>query len=506
MTQIIFPVAALIVGTLAGYFLRRTIALQKQNSAEAEVTRRLNEAKNKEKEILIVAKDKAIQVVDAAKNEEQERRQQIIQSEERIAKREESIDRKYDDIERKRSGLEQEEKQQQEIKQELKRIRKKQILTLEKVASLSREKAKDVLLDMVEKDVADRLVKRIQKLEKAADEKFEEKAQWITALAIQRYSQNQASEITTTTVSLPSDEMKGRIIGKEGRNIKRIEELTGVEIVVDDTPEAIVISGFNPIRRHVAKKAIEQLVVDGRIHPARIEESVEKAKQEIAKDIRETGEQVVYDLGITDFDPKLVQLIGRLKFRYSYGQNVMKHSIEVANISAILAEELGANVQVAKRGGILHDIGKAVDAEIEGTHIEIGKNILKKFGVSEEIIQAMEAHHEDVPCATVEAMIVDAADSISGSRPGARKDTYENYIKRLEELEGIANNFAGIDKSYAIQAGREVRVFVKPEEIDDLGSIKLANEIADKIEQELKYPGEIKVNVIRETRAVEYAK
>lgn len=352
----------------------------------------------------------------------------------------------------------------------------------------------------------DQVLERIEKIKKTTKEKADEEAKNIIAQAIQRQAQSQSSETTTTTVGLPSDEMKGRIIGREGRNIKKLEELTGVEIVVDDTPEAIVISGFNPIRRQVARMALEKLISDGRIHPARIEEKVQEAKSEIAKNIKEAGENTVYDLGIADLDPKLVQLLGRLRYRTSYGQNVLQHSVEVANLSKILAEELGANVTVAKKAGILHDIGKAVDHEVEGTHIEIGRNILKKFKESDEVIHAMECHHEDVEPRTVEAVIVDAADAISGARPGARKDTYENYIKRLEELENIATSFKGVEKTYAIQAGREIRVFVTPDEIDDLAATKLAKKVADKIEGELKYPGEIKVNVIRETRAIEYAR
>lgn len=503
---IVIPVVTLFGGLGTGYLLRKKLALKQRQGAEADADKIIGEAKTKEKEILLAAKDKALELTEEAKKEEQERKQKISHLENRLEKREEFLDSKLEEIEKNRKDLEIKSNNAQKIKQELQKIRKKQVETLEKVAELSKEKAKEVLLEMVEKDMQDQVIARIEKVKRTTKEKADEEAKNILAQAIQRQAGSQSSETTTTTVGLPSDEMKGRIIGREGRNIKKLEELTGVEIVVDDTPEAIVISGFNPIRRHVAKMALEKLISDGRIHPARIEEKVEEAKREIAKSIKEAGENTVYDLGIADFDPKLVQLLGRLKYRTSYGQNVLQHSMEVANLSKILAEELGANVTIAKKAGIMHDIGKAVDHEVEGTHIEIGRNILKKFKESEEVIHAMECHHDDVEPRTIEAVIVDAADSISGARPGARKDTYENYIKRLEELENVATSFKGVDKSYAIQAGREVRVFVMPDTIDDLAANKLAKNIADKIEAELKYPGEIKVNVIRETRVVEFAR
>lgn len=507
MTIIILLIPlALILGSGIGYILRKSLALKQKETLEAKIQKLIADAKTKEKEILLGAKDKAFLIIEKAKKEGDERQSELHKIESRLEHREEILDNKLEEIDRRRQVLEKKAQEIRNIRVELQEIRKKQLETLEKVAGLSREKAKEVLLEMVEKDVKEDMLERIKKIEKETKETADKKAYEIIAQAIQRQAAPQTSETTTTSVSLPSDEMKGRIIGREGRNIKRIEELCGVEIVVDDTPETIIISGFNPIRRYVAKKALEKLIADGRIHPGKIEEKVEEAKQEIAKDIKETGEAVVYDLGITDFDPRLVQLLGRLKYRSSYGQNVLRHSLEVANVGAILAQELGANVNVVKRAGILHDIGKAVDHEIEGTHIEIGRNILKKFGVSEEIIHAMECHHEDVKPRTIEAMIVDAADAISGARPGARHDTYENYIKRLQDLENIAQGFPGVEKSYAIQAGRELRVFVTPTEIDDLQATKLAKDIANKIQQELKYPGEIKVNVIRETRAIEYAR
>ena len=349
------------------------------------------------------------------------------------------------------------------------------------------------------------MLQRIKKLEAVSQEKWEAKAKEILTQTIERCASSYTPEITTTTVSLPSDEMKGRIIGREGRNIRTIEQLTGTEIIVDDTPEIVIVSGFSPIRRHVAKRTLEKLILDGRIHPGRIEETVKKVKEEIALEIKKAGEEAAYEVGIAGLNPKLIQLLGRLKFRTSYGQNVLQHSIEVAHLSSILASELGADVTIAKKAGFLHDIGKAVDREVVGTHPEIGRDIAKKFNLSEEVVTAIASHHEDHP-PTLEAIIVKVADAISGARMGARKDTYEEYLKRLEELENLAKEFEGVKKVYAIQAGREIRVFVTPEEIDDLEAKKLARNIADKIEKELRYPGDIKVTVIRETRIEEYAR
>ncbi|HEX9664506.1 MAG TPA: ribonuclease Y, partial [Patescibacteria group bacterium] len=356
-----------------------------------------------------------------------------------------------------------------------------------------------------EREIKDELLQRINKIADENSEDLERKAKAVLASVIQRCATSHAAEITTTTLDLPSDEMKGRVIGKEGRNIKTIEQLTGVEIIIDDTPQMLTISGFSPIRRHVAKRALEKLILDGRINPARIEDAVLQAKKDMALDIKKAGEDALYEVGITGLDPKLVQIIGRLKYRTSYGQNILRHSIEVANLSALLAEELGANVAVAKKGGLLHDIGKAVDHELKGTHTEIGRDIAKKFNIPEEVIYPIACHHDDRP-PTLEAIIVKIADAISGARPGARKDTYENYIQRLTELEDLASEFSGVEKVYAIQAGREVRVFVTPDQIDDLAAVKLARSIANDIENKLKYPGEIKVNVIREKRIVEYAR
>jgi ribonuclease Y len=491
---------------VAGYFIRRAIAVSKAESIEAKAEKVLAESKSKGKEIILSAQEKALGITEAAKKEDQERRQQLTRQEEHLSRREDNLDSKFNQLEKKRSEIEAEVKKIRQTKKDLQALRKKQMENLEKIAGLKKDDARGVLLDMVEKDMKEDLLARIKKIKAKEAEEVEKESREILAQAIQRYAGSHSAESTSTVVDLPNDELKGRIIGREGRNIRTLEQLTGVEIVVDDTPGAIVVSGFSPIRRHIAKKALENLMADGRIHPTRIEDSVRQAKEEIAKSIKEAGEAAAYELGVAGLDPKMIQLIGRLRFRSSFGQNVLQHSIEVANIATVIAEELGADVALVKKAGLLHDIGKAVDHDVQGTHVEIGRNILKKLNQPEEVIESMESHHEEFEPTRIEAHIITAADAISGARPGARKDTYDDYIKRLEEIEGVANSFEGVDKTYAIQAGREVRVFVKPENIDDLGAIKLSHEIAKRIEEDLQYPGEIKVNVIRETRAVDYAR
>jgi ribonuclease Y len=507
LMEILGPIlAAFSVGAVIGYFFRQFFAQKQVESAEAKVSKIFAEAKDKAAEIVLESKNKAVQILDEAKNEETERNRQISRNEERLAKKEDALDKKSSDLDKQKETLQEKSKQIMQIKDEVDVIKKEQLEKLQKIADLDPERAKEIILERVEKQSQEDILKRIKQLETDGVEELNKKASDIIVQAIQRYSGDHTAEITTTSVNIPSDEIKGRIIGREGRNIRTLEQLTGVEIIIDDTPETIIVSGFDPIRRQVAKLSLEKLIADGRIHPARIEEVVEETKKEIIESVKEAGEAAVADLAIVGFDPKLVQLIGRLKYRTSYGQNVLLHSVEVARLSATIASELGADVAVAKKAGLLHDIGKAVDHEIQGTHVEIGMNILKKFGISEEIINAMKSHHEDFPYESTEAVIIRVADAISASRPGARKDTLENYIKRLEELENIANSFEEVEKSYAIQAGREIRVFVTPEKIDDLGAVKLSRKIADSIEESLNYPGEIKVHVIRETRAVEYAR
>ena len=497
---------ALAAGLLAGYYVRKVQIASKVNSIEAKVARALDEAKAKEKEILIEAKTKAIEITEQAKKSEQDFRNQFIKSEERLTRRENEMDRKLVDLDKAKQETENKKAEVSKTMDELRELKQRQLEQLQKISNLGPEDAKRVLLESTEKGMKEELAQLTRKLIGNARDDADRKAREIVSLAIQRCASEVTSEQTTVSVQLPSEEMKGRIIGKEGRNIRTFEQMLGVEVIVDDTPDVVVISGFNSVRRHIAKLALEKLVQDGRIHPAKIEEATEKAKKEIAEMIREAGEAAMYELGITNFPPKLVQLIGRLRFRTSYGQNVLKHSIEMAKLAALMAEEVGADVMTVKQGAILHDIGKALDQDMEGTHVEIGKQIAKKFNLPEKIINAIEAHHGDVEYTSIEAAIVDAADNISGSRPGARRDTYENYIQRLEELENVANSFDGVDKVYAIQAGREIRVFVKPEKVDDWAATKMAREIANKIEQDLKYPGEIRVMVIRETRVIEYAR
>jgi ribonucrease Y len=504
--SIIWIAIAAVLGLIAGYFIRKYQIAGKVNSIEAKVARSLEEARTKEREILLEAKTKALEIMDQAKKTEQEFRNQIIKVEDRLNRRENDLERRVKEAEKNRVELAQKKEEMIKTHDELKELRKKQVEQLQKISGLSLEDAKRVLLEATEKSVKEELVALTRKLLANAKEDADRKAKEIVAMSIQRCASEVTSENTTTTVALPNDEMKGRIIGKEGRNIRTFEQMLGVEVIVDDTPDAVVISGFNSVRRHIAKLALEKLIQDGRIHPARIEEATEKAKKEVSEMIREAGEAAVYELGIADFPPKLVSLIGRLKFRTSYGQNVLKHSIEMAKLAALIAEEVGADVPTVKRGALLHDVGKALDQDMEGTHVEIGKQIAKKFNLPEKIINSIEAHHGDVEHTSIEAAIVDAADNISGSRPGARRDSYEQYVQRLEDLENLALSFPGTEKVYAIQAGREVRVFVKPDKLDDWAATKLARDIANRIEQDLKYPGEIKVMVIRETRVIEYAR
>jgi ribonucrease Y len=505
LMTLITIIVSLAVGGFIGYYLKRVVSLRAVDSAERKAEDILNEAKNKQKEILLEAKDKAIKVIDEAKLEEVKRREEIQHLQTRLEHREGVFDKKLLELENKQQDLSEKITKVETVKAEIVKIKESQLQKLEKIAQLTSEEAKKVLLDNTEQKIKAELVERVKKLQMISSEELELQARDMLSTVIQRCAASHAAETTTTVVNLPNDEMKGRIIGREGRNIKTIEQLTGVEIVVDDTPEAILVTGFSPIRRHLAKRALDKLIADGRIHPGRIEEAVEEAKKELALDIKQAGEESVREVGIAGLDPKLIQILGRLKYRTSYGQNQLKHSLEVAHLSGLLAEELGANVAVAKKGGLLHDIGKAVDHEVQGGHPEIGYDILKKFGLPEDVAYICLGHHEDNP-KTLEAIIVKVADAISGSRVGARKDTYEDYLQRLDELEGVATGFPGVEKVYAIQAGREVRVFVIPDEIDDLQATKLARDIADKIEQELKYPGEIKVNVIREKRITEYAR
>lgn len=493
-------------GAVFGYYVRQNIARRQLGTIEAKINHLISEAKRESQEILIKAKERAVKMLEDAKQEEGASRSRILRLQASLERREVILDQKLVSAEKREQDLTQKAEKVRQLKEELETLKGQELESLSKIAGLSSKEAKEELLTRVEKENEAEIFEKMRVLEQFSKEKIDQRAKELLALAIQRYGASQAAEITTTTVFLPDEEMKGRIIGKEGRNIKTLEKLTGVELIVDDTPEAVVVSGFDPIRRQVAKIALEKLIQDGRIQPARIEETIEKARQEITLKIREMGETAVFDAGIAGLDPKIIQLVGRLHFRTSYGQNVLLHSLEVCHLAGALASEIGGNVQVAKKAGLLHDIGKAVDHEIQGSHTEIGINILKRFGVEEEVIQAMKSHHEEYPYESLEAMLVQTADAISGARPGARKDSLENYLKRLTDLEAIATGFEGAEKAWALQAGRELRVFVKPEAISDLEAAKLAREIADRIQETLKYPGEIKVNVIRETRVTEYAR
>ncbi|MFA5183901.1 MAG: ribonuclease Y [Patescibacteria group bacterium] len=498
-------VVVLAGGFFIGYaFYKKSSSVKIGNAAE-KADKLINEAKVKEKDLLLKAQDKALKIIEESKKEEASRRNEINSLQKRLEQRETSFSQKLLDLQEKQQKLFDKVNEVQEIKERIKKVKEEQDLKLEQISGLTASAAKELLLKNVEEKSTEDLMVRIKKLENSAEDSLSDKAKDIMALAMQRMVSSYTVELTTTTVDLPNDEMKGRIIGREGRNIKAIEQMTGVEIIVDDMPNAITVSGFSLIRRHIAKKTLDYLIKDGRIHPTKIEEAVENAKKDIALDIKKAGEEAMYEVGVTGFDPKLIQILGRLKYRTSYGQNALRHSIEVAHLAAMLAEELGADVTLAKKGGLLHDIGKAVDHEVQGNHTEIGRDIAKKFNLPPEIIAPIETHHNDQP-ATLISVIVKVADAISSARPGARKDSYENYLQRLEELEKIALTFEGIEKVYAIQAGREIRVFVQPELVDDFKAYNLARDIAKKIENELKYPGEIKVNVIREMRVTEYAR
>lgn len=504
--SIIFAVVALGVGGFGGYTYRKTQMAKGVQNAEGKAEKKIADAETKAKEIILEAKDEAIKIADNAKKEERDRRDQLTSQERRVVQREEALDKKSDELDKKRDDVDKAKTEIETVKNDLRDIRVKQQEALEKIAKISKDDAKEKLMQMIEKEYRKDIVSFIAKIERETKEEADTKAREIIVTAIQRVAGEQTAESTVTSVALPNDEIKGRIIGREGRNIQAIEKATGCDIIVDDTPGMIVISGFDPVRRNIAKVALERLIKDGRIHPTKIEEAVVKAQEDIDKQIKEAGEKAVYEAGVAGLPAEMVKLLGRLKFRTSFSQNVLQHSVETSLLAGALASELGADVAIAKKAGLLHDIGKAVDQDIEGSHASISRDICKKFGMSDEIIHAVEAHHEEVPFHTVEAVIIQVADAISAGRPGVRRDSLDNYIKRLTELENIAKGFEGVEKVYAIQAGREVRVFVTPEKIDDLTAIKLAKDVATKIEADLKYPGQIKVNVIRETRAIEYAK
>lgn len=494
------------VGIAVGYILRVLISLGKKGSMDLRIKQLMLEAREKAEKLVIEAEKKSADILQDVRHENKEREEKIKKAEERLIKKEDLLDRRQTDIDKEVETLKEKMVEVKNLKDRAEALVSEREAMLQKVAGMSVEEAHKELYSATEKHFEEDLMVRIKKLESFGLEKLEQKAKDILASAIQRLGNSVSSDVMATSVTIPNDDVKGKIIGKEGRNIKTFERVTGVEVIVDDTPGTIMISSFNPIRRHIARIALEQLIADGRIQPAKIEEAVEKAKTEINKTIKEKGEAAVYECGVFNLDPRIISILGRLYFRTSYGQNVLQHSVEMAHIAGMIAEELGANISVAKAGALLHDIGKALDHEVQGTHVEIGRRILQKFNASEDIIKAMQAHHGEYPFETIESIIVQVADAISGSRPGARHDSVENYIKRLEDLEAIANSFTGVEKSYAIAAGREVRVFVTPTQVSDLDARNMARDIALRIENELKYPGEIKVTVIREARVIEFAR
>ncbi|HHX92499.1 MAG TPA: ribonuclease Y [Clostridiales bacterium] len=508
--RIIIGIAALLAGLLIGYLIRKNQAEKTIGSAETMAKNLILDAENRsetiKKEIVIEAKEEAHRIRTDAERDLREHRAEIQKSERRLFQKEESVDRKLEGLEQKEEQIAQKQQSLAEKEKEVDGFIEKQIRELERVSGYTAEEAKQLLLEGIEKEVRHEASAMIRDIEAQARDEGDKKAKEIITLAIQRCAADHVAETTVSVVPLPNDEMKGRIIGREGRNIRAIETATGVDLIIDDTPEAVILSGFDPVRREIARISLEKLIVDGRIHPARIEEIVEKAEREVNTIIKEEGEAATFELGIHNLHPELVRLLGRLKYRTSYGQNMLKHSIEVAHLAGLMAGELGMDVKLAQRAGLLHDIGKALDHEVQGTHVDIGIDVLRKYKESESVIDGMASHHGDYEPKSAEAVLITAADALSAARPGARRETLDTYIKRLQKLEEIANTTPGVDKSFAIQAGREIRIIARPEDVKDDTMALLAREISQKIESELEYPGQIKVNVIRETRAVDFAR
>lgn len=499
-----------VIGAGVGYFGRRHIAESKMGYAEEKAQEIIKEAEKtgeaKKKESLVEAKEEIHRLRSEMERDNKERRNELQKSERRLLQKEENLDRKLDSYEKKEENLLTQSQKLRDSQDKVDALYAKQVTELERVSGLTADQAKQELLDSVEVDVKHDMAKLVKDLEQQAKDEADNKAREIISLAIQRCAADHVAETTVSVVPLPNDEMKGRIIGREGRNIRTLETLTGIDLIIDDTPEAVVVSGFDPVRREIARTALEKLINDGRIHPARIEEMVEKAQKEIDQKIKDAGEQATFETGVHGIHPEMIKLLGRLRYRTSYGQNVLKHSIEVSHLAGLMAAELGVDVTLAKRAGLLHDIGKAVDHEMEGSHVELGGDVAKKYRESDAVINAILSHHGDVEPTTVEAVLVAAADAISAARPGARRETLETYLKRLTRLEEIAESFDGVEKCYAVQAGREIRIMVKPDKIDDAEAVLLARDVAKKIEAEMEYPGQIKVIIVRETRAVDYAK
>lgn len=495
-----------LLGVGIGYFVRQQIAVRRNESQEAKLKEEGQKAKSEAQEIILEAKSKAVALIDEARQEEKERKSSLTKLEERLIEKEKTLDDKEKNLESNKNNLEASQLELEEARVEFESTRERIQEELSKIAGIKPEEAKEKLIKELKDQYSEDLKQVLHQLANERKEEIERKSTDIMATAMQRYARVHVSDITTSTFTLPSEDLKGKIIGREGRNIRAIERLTGTELIIDETPETIIISSFDPLRREVARMTLAKLIKDGRIQPAKIEEKVEESKGELEKRMYEIGEEAAYEVGIFDLPKEIIHLLGRLHFRTSFGQNVLTHSVEMAHLAGMIASELGIDVEVAKRGALLHDIGKAIDHEVEGTHVDLGRKILSKYGVSEAVVRAMESHHEDYPYSSPESFVVAAVDSLSAARPGARRGTLEHYVKRLEDLEKVADAFEGVSQSYAISAGRELRVFVIPEKIDDFGALELARDIAAKIQSDLNYPGEIKVNVIRETRAVEYAK
>jgi ribonuclease Y len=503
---LILGLVGVVTGVTGGYLVQRWLQQSRLEAAERSAARIVNEADRRQKEILLEAKEEAIKVRQQVESELRERRTEVQRSERRVVQKEENLDRKVESLEQRQRNLQNKERDLEEAKHNLLTLEEERKQELERLSNLTVAEAREMLLAQIDREIRDEANRRLRESEQEIKEEADERARKIIATTMQRLTTEVVSEATVSVVPLPSEDMKGRIIGREGRNIRALEHLTGVDVIIDETPDAVTLSAFDPVRREVARIALSRLLTDGRIHPARIEDMVEKARKEVEVSIKDAGEQAMVEAGAPGLHPEIVRTLGRLKYRYSYGQNQLKHAVETANLAAMIAHELGGNVEVARRGGLLHDLGKAIDHDVEGTHAQLGAELARRHGVHPGVVHCIEAHHEEVEANSVEAVITIVADAISGSRPGARRESMEQYLKRLEALEAVANAFPGVEKSFAIQAGREIRIIVKPEEVDDLGAARMAKEISKRIQESLDYPGQVKVTVIRERRAVEYAK
>jgi len=499
-------VGGILIGAIGGLYVQTRLSQTRVATADRSAAKILSDADRRQKEVLLEAKEEAIRVRQQAESELRERRKEVQRSEQRVNQKEENLDRKLESLEQRQRNLQNKERDLEKAQSDLATLQDERRQELERLSNLTAGEAREMLLAQVEREIRDEANRRLREIEQEVKEEADEKSRKIIATAMQRLTSDFVSETTVSVVPLPSEDMKGRIIGREGRNIRSLEHLTGVDVIIDDTPDAVTLSSFDPVRREVARIAMTKLLSDGRIHPARIEETVEKARKEVDASIKEAGEAAIVEAGAPGLHPEIIRTLGRLKYRYSYGQNQLRHAVETANLAAMIAHELGANVDIARRGGLLHDLGKAIDHEVEGTHAILGAELARRHSVHPGVVHCIEAHHEEVEPTSVEALITIVADAISGSRPGARRESLEGYLKRLEALEAVANGFPGVDKSFAIQAGREIRIIVKPEEVDDLGASRMAKEISKRIQESLDYPGQVKVTVIRERRSIEYAK